>query len=100
MSSVPDNPTPLSYPPMKDETYGTEPTTQPQAYWRLIGWLGGRKFIAVMGTLIQAGWLVHGKHIADGVYSAVIIAVVAAYVTANVAQKVMAKKQQTSETVN
>jgi len=69
-----------------DKLYG-------RRYARLIGYLGGRKFIAVMSTLASCTYLVIGKHIADGVYSAVMIAVVAAYVVANVAQKKVEKGQ-------
>lgn len=50
-----------------------------------------RKFIACCATLASATWLVHGAHIADGVYSAVVIAVVVAYLGANVAQKATLK---------
>lgn len=50
-----------------------------------------RKFILAMLTLASATWLVHGKHIADGVYSAVVIATVGAYIVGNVAQKATAK---------
>ena len=50
-----------------------------------------RKFIAAMASLVSAHWLVHDKLIADGVYSAVVIATVAAYIVANVAQKVTTK---------
>ena len=46
-----------------------------------------RKFILAAATLASAHWLVSSGRIADGVYSAVVIACVAAYVTANVAQK-------------
>lgn len=52
---------------------------------------GSRKFIISVATLASATWLVYGGHIADGVYSAVVIAVVAAYVTSNVAQKATAR---------
>ena len=46
-----------------------------------------RKFLLAAGTLLSSTGLVYLGKIADGVYSAVVIAVVAAYVTANVAQK-------------
>lgn len=51
-----------------------------------------RKFIAAMSALISATALVYTGHIADGVYSAVVIATVAAYITGNVVQKNMEKK--------
>lgn len=51
-----------------------------------------RKFIAAMCSLGSAHWLVANKLIADGVYSAVVIATVAAYIVGNVAQKVTAKQ--------
>jgi hypothetical protein len=46
-----------------------------------------RKFALAAATLVSAHWLVAAGKIADGVYSAVLIAVVAAYVTSNVAQR-------------
>jgi hypothetical protein len=46
-----------------------------------------RKFLLALATLASATWLVYGKHIADGVYSAVVIATVGAYVAGNVATK-------------
>jgi len=53
--------------------------------------LVSRKFIAAMSALVSCHYLVQNQLIADGVYSAVVIATVAAYVTSNVAQKVMTK---------
>lgn len=53
-----------------------------------------RKFIAVMSSIVSTHMLVHDKYIADGVYSAVMIAVVAAYVVANVAQKAMPNQEK------
>lgn len=50
-----------------------------------------RKFIAAMCTLASAHWLVANRLIADGVYSAVVIATVAAYIAGNVAQKATVK---------
>lgn len=50
-----------------------------------------RKFIAAMSALGSAHCLVLWNHIDDGVYSAVVIATVAAYITGNVAQKVVSK---------
>lgn len=46
-----------------------------------------RKFILALLTLVSATGLVATKCIADGVYSAVVIATVGAYLTANVMQK-------------
>jgi hypothetical protein len=53
-------------------------------------WLS-RKFIAAMTALGSAHYLIQFGHIADGVYSAVVIATVAAYITGNVAQKAVGK---------
>ena len=54
-------------------------------------WLS-RKFIAAMSALASAHYLVQFGHIADGVYSAVVIATVAAYIVGNVTQKAMTKQ--------
>lgn len=54
---------------------------------------GSRKFILACATLASATYLVWSGHIADGVYSAVVIATVGAYVAANVGQKVFDKPQ-------
>ena len=43
-----------------------------------------------MFTVVSATWLVAAGHIADGVYSAVVIAVVGSYIAGNVAQKATA----------
>lgn len=51
-----------------------------------------RKFILALLSLISATALCITGHIADGVYSAVIIATVGAYMTANVAQKATVKQ--------
>jgi hypothetical protein len=53
-----------------------------------------RKFIAAMSSLASAHFLVWFGHIADGVYSAVVIATIAAYITGNVAQKVVSKQPE------
>lgn len=50
-----------------------------------------RKFILSCLTLISASVLVWFGHIADGVYSAVVIAVIVGYYAANVAQKATVK---------
>jgi hypothetical protein len=51
-----------------------------------------RKFLLSLLTLTSATWLVYAGHIADGVYSAVVIATVASYITGNVAQKAATKE--------
>ena len=51
---------------------------------------GGRKFLAAMASCASATALCWLGHIADGVYSAVMIATVGAYLAANVAQKAVA----------
>lgn len=48
---------------------------------------GSRKFLLALLVLISATALVWFGKISDGVYSAVVIASVAAYITGNVAQK-------------
>lgn len=50
-----------------------------------------RKFILALLSLLSATALVWIGLIADGVYSAVVIATVGAYMTANVAQKKVAQ---------
>jgi len=49
--------------------------------------IGGRKFLLVASTQVLSFVLIWFGKIDGGVYSAVIIATVAAYVTANVAQR-------------
>jgi hypothetical protein len=51
-----------------------------------------RKFLLAGATLASATALVWFHHIADGVYSAVVIATVGAYLTANVGQKAIDAK--------
>lgn len=46
-----------------------------------------RKFLLAAATLASASALVAAGAIADGVYSAVVIATVGAYIAGNVAQK-------------
>lgn len=53
-----------------------------------------RKFILAFTSVLSATWLVSAGHIAYGVYSAVVIAVVGGYLTANVAQKATSKETQ------
>lgn len=48
---------------------------------------GGRKFVLALLSLTSATGLVWAGHIADGVYSAVVIATVGAYIAGNVMQK-------------
>lgn len=50
-----------------------------------------RKFLLALATLVSASALVATGHIADGVYSAVVIATVGAYIAGNVAQKAVTK---------
>lgn len=50
-----------------------------------------RKFILAVLTLASATWLCWAGLIADGVYSAVVIATVGAYLAANVTQKATTK---------
>lgn len=51
-----------------------------------------RKFLMALAVLASATWLVAAGHIADGVYSAVVIATIAGYYTANVTQKATTKE--------
>lgn len=51
--------------------------------------LASRKFLLAAASLVSATWLVATGAIADGVYSAVVIATVGAYITGNVAQSVL-----------
>ena len=50
-----------------------------------------RKFLLAAAALASASAPVFAGHIADGVYSAVVIATVGAYIAGNVAQKAAAK---------
>lgn len=53
--------------------------------------MSSRKFILAGLTILSTTLLVWFGHIADGVYSAVVIATIGAYQTANVVQKATAK---------
>ena len=50
-----------------------------------------RKFLAALAALASAHYLVLTGHIAEGVYSAVVIATIGGFLTANVAQKAISK---------
>lgn len=52
-----------------------------------------RKFILAMCVVASATWLVASGHVSDGVYSAVLIACLGSYMTANVVQKSTSKEQ-------
>jgi hypothetical protein len=54
--------------------------------------VGGRKFALALISLASTSWLVWAGHITDGVYSAVMIATVGAYITGNVVQKAQEAK--------
>lgn len=51
-----------------------------------------RKFLLAFASLVSATSLVWMGHISDGVYSAVVIATVGAYLAANVGQKAVGAK--------
>lgn len=51
-----------------------------------------RKFLLALAVVASATWLVAAGHIADGVYSAVVMATVTGYFAANVAQKATSKE--------
>ena len=53
-----------------------------------------RKFLLALLTLLVASVLVWEGKIADGVYSAIIISTVAAYITGNVAQRTLTAGQK------
>ena len=53
-----------------------------------------RKFLLSAASLLSATGLVAFGMIADGVYSAVVIATVGAYITGNVAQKALVKNAE------
>lgn len=52
---------------------------------------GSRKFLLALLVVISATALVWFGKIADGVYSAVVISAIGAYITGNVAQKATVK---------
>lgn len=51
-----------------------------------------RKFLIALAVVASATWLVATGYIADGVYSAVVIATVTGYYAANVTQKATTKE--------
>lgn len=53
-----------------------------------------RKFLLALGTVASATFLVWNGNIADGVYSAVVIAVVNGYFLGNVVQKKLTEKTE------
>lgn len=53
--------------------------------------LTSRKFLLALLTLCITAWLCAVGHIGEGVYSAVVIGTVGAYMAANVVQRVAAK---------
>lgn len=58
---------------------------------------GGRRFLLTVGCGAVTAFLCwHGK-ISDGVYSAVIIATVAAYIAGNTGQKLMVGKEKSPD---
>jgi predicted PurR-regulated permease PerM len=59
---------------------------------------GSRKFILAAAVLASATVLVWFAKIADGVYSAVVLGVIAAYLTSNVVQKQVDKSAGASDT--
>lgn len=59
--------------------------------------LASRKFLLAMATLASASGLVAFGHIADGVYSAVVIATVGAYIAGNVTQAVASRSASSAE---
>lgn len=49
--------------------------------------IGGRKFIITLTGMLMTGFLVYTGHIADTIFSAVMMALIAAYIAGNVIQK-------------
>jgi uncharacterized membrane protein len=56
--------------------------------------VGGRKFFTVVLVVLLSSALVYVRAISDQVYSAVVIPVVLAFLTANVMQKKLAKQDE------
>ncbi len=50
-----------------------------------------RKFVLALWVVLQTGWLCWAGFLHEGVYSAVVIAVVGGYLTSNVVQKATSK---------
>ena len=55
--------------------------------------LASRKFIAAMSALATSTWALAEQLIGSADYKAIVLGVVAAYVTANVGQKAVEKQQ-------
>lgn len=66
-------------------------------YSEVIGKLGGRKFVLALLTLLITSFLVYQSKISDLVYQLIVLGVVAAYITGNVAQRWATKKTQKEE---
>lgn len=58
---------------------------------------GSRKFLVCLAVLGSSSWLVFEKVISSGDYKAIVIGVIVAYLTSNVAQKATAKNDQSSQ---
>ena len=58
------------------------------------GMVGGRKFVLSLLCLASATALCFQGHISDGVYSAVVIATIGAYIAGNVSQKSVLKPEK------
>jgi hypothetical protein len=54
----------------------------------MINDVGGRKFILAMMALFLATALCWSEHIHEGVYSAIVVAILGAYITGNVVEKI------------
>jgi hypothetical protein len=72
----------------------TEEDQTTDRYARFIGWLGGRKFLGMLLALVSVTVLTYTGKVDGSVYQWVMIGVVAAYVTGNVAQKQITKNEE------